>query len=93
MEIKIIKQEQKKLLSREEYMSDIKDKTTPSYALLKEEIAKKTGKPAELIVIKKIGQRYGKGEVEAKFYIYNNQESLNKFEKQGKKKAAAKPAA
>jgi len=92
MEMKITSQEQKKLLSREEYLAEVKDKTTPSYAALKEEIAKKTGKPAELIVIKKIGQRYGKGEVEAKFCIYNNQESLKRFEKEGKK-AAAKPAA
>jgi len=93
MEIKIISQEHKKLLSREEYIADVRDHKTPSHATLKEEISKKLGKAAELIAIKKINQPYGKNNVEVKFYIYNNPESLKRIEREKKKAAgAAQPA-
>lgn len=94
MNIKIIKQEPKKLLSREEFYAVIEEeKTTPSHKIVKEEIAKKTGKNSELIIIKKIEQKYGKPEVEVKFYIYQNPEALKKFEVERKTKQAAPAAA
>jgi ribosomal protein S24E len=86
MDIKIISQDVKKLLSREEYIADVKDSKTPSYENLRENLSKKLNKPAELIVIKRIKQQYGKHDVEAKFYIYNNAESLKKFENTKKSK-------
>lgn len=93
MKFKITKQEPKKLLSREEYYAVIEEEKTPSHVVLKEEIAKKTGKGSELIVIKKIDQKFGKPEIEAKFYIYNNADALKKFEPKTKAKAAAAPKA
>ena len=70
MEIKILKQEPKKLLSREECSALIKEKLTPSNAALKEELSKKMGKSAELIVIKRITQKFGQNESEVKFFVY-----------------------
>lgn len=93
MKFKITKQEPKKLLSREEYYAIIEEEKTPSHSVLKEEIAKKTGKSAELIIIKKIEQKFGKPEIEAKFYIYGNQDALKKFEPKSKAKAAQAPKA
>jgi ribosomal protein S24E len=93
MELKIISQEHKKLLSRDEYLVDVKNHQTPSHAALKEEIAKKIGKAAELIAIKNINQPYGHNDVQVKFYIYSSHEALKKIEKETQKKKAAAPAA
>jgi ribosomal protein S24E len=89
MEIKILKQEPKKLLSREECSALIKEKLTPSNAALKEELSKKMGKHAELIVIKRITQKFGQNESEVKFFVYNNEETKKKLEKEKVKKATA----
>jgi ribosomal protein S24E len=89
MEIKILKQEPKKLLSREECSALIKEKLTPSNAALKEELSKKMGKSAELIVIKRITQKFGQNESEVKFFVYNNEETKKKLEKEKVKKATA----
>jgi len=93
--MKIIKQEPKKLLSREEFIAVVEESTTPSHAKIKEDISKKTGKQADLIVIKKIHQEYGKPEVKVTFYVYQNAEALKRFEveKKTKKVAGAAPAA
>jgi len=93
MDIEIKKQTPKLLLSREEFIATVEGKTTPSNILVKEEIAKKLGKSADLIVIKKIHQEYGRGECEIFFYVYSSIEALKNFEKVKVKKAAAQPAA
>ena len=94
MDIKITKQEHKKLLLRDECTALVSEKITPSNALLKEEIAKKLGKSADLIIIKRINQRYGKGESEVEFYFYHSEEAKKRFEKEKIKKAAQpQPAA
>ena len=93
MEIKIETQTSKPLLSREEFIAVINEKKTPSNASLKEEISKKLNAPVELIIIKKIDQKYGQNKVEVNFYIYGNIESLKKFENEKKIKIKAAPAA
>ena len=79
----------------EEITAVVKEKTTPSNAAIKEEIAKKIGKPQELIVIKSIYQTYGKDESKIRAFVYNDADAMKKFEASPKKKpgaAAEKPA-
>jgi len=85
MELKIEKKE-KPLLMGEEIKAVILEKTTPSNAAIREELAKKTGKPAELIVIKSIYQTYGKDESKIRAFIYNDADAMKKFEAHPKKK-------
>ena len=96
MNIKIEKTLQKPLLSREEGIAIVDEKTTPSNSSLKEDISKKLNKPADLVVIKRVNQRYGISQVEVNFYVYENQEALKRFEKESQKtreNAKAKAAA
>ena len=91
--MKIEKQTQKPLLSREEFTATVTQKTTPSNAMMKEAVSKQFGKEAELVVIKKIRQKYGQDEAEVSFYVYDNQEALKKFEREKKVKKVAGAAA
>jgi len=93
MEIKIEKSILKPLLSREEGIALVDENLTPSNAVMKEELSKKLGKNADLIVVKRINQTYGEGKVEVDFYVYENQESLKRFEKESKKAKKAAAAA
>ncbi len=87
MEFKIEKQEDKLLVDREEIILKITNiEATPSNAQVQEVIAKLTNKNKELIVIKKIHQKFGMHEAIVTAYIYNSEESKKKFEikKKGK---------
>ena len=70
----------------EEITAVVLEKTTPSNATIREELAKKTGKPAELIIIKSIYQTYGKDESKIRAFIYNDADAMKKFEAHPKKK-------
>ena len=86
MEFKIEKQENKPLVERDEIIVKItKIDATPSNAQVQEAIAKLTKKNKDLIVIKKIHQKFGMNECVALAYIYTNQEALKKFEPKKKK--------
>ncbi len=87
--ITVEKKENKPLLDREEIYAIVKEKVTPSLALMQEEIAKKLEKKKELVVIKNVYPRYGKQEASVIAYIYNSEESLKKFEPKKKEKKAA----
>lgn len=86
MEIKIEKQEHKPLVERDEIIVKIESKITPSNAHLKEEIAKKLNKEQELVIIKKIDQKFGEHKANALAYVYKSHESLLKFEPKKKEK-------
>ena len=70
----------------EEVTAVLYEKTTPSNSAIREELAKKTGKAAELIVIKSIYQTYGKDESKIRAFIYNDAGAMKKFEASPKKK-------
>jgi len=86
MEIKIEKQEHKPLVERDEVVVNIKSETTPSNAQVKEEIAKKLNKTQELVIVKKINQKFGEHKASALAYVYKSQEALTKFEPKKKEK-------
>jgi len=52
---------------------------------VKEEVSKLLSKAIELVVVKKIHQKYGTDECIAFIYVYNNIDSLKKFETINKK--------
>lgn len=87
-----INQEHNKLLSRNECRTVIAGIITPSNSAVREELAKKMNKSADLIVIKKIGQKYGKAESEITFYVYDSEQALKKVEKIKEKKDAQQAA-
>jgi len=92
MEIKITHKEEKPLLHREECVAEIIDYKTPSNAELKKAISEKMKADENLILIKRINQKFGMQNSSAKFYVYKNEESLKRFERfrKEKKKAEAK---
>ena len=90
MEIKIIKKEEKPLLSREECTAEIHSPTTVSYPELKKAFAEKLKKDEGLIDIKRLDQKFGTRKMNVNFYAYSNKEAFNKLEvrKEKKKKTA-----
>ena len=76
MESKIIKQEKNSFLEREEIVLEIKNDITPTYDEVKTEV----GKPAELIVIKRINTNFGKRIFSVDLVVYDNLDALKKIE-------------
>ena len=76
MESKIIKQNKNLFLEREEIIIEIKNSVTPTFDEVKTEI----GKPAELIVIKKINTNFGKQSFMIEAVVYDNVEAKEKIE-------------
>lgn len=99
MEIEIKKQEKNLLLGREEISAEIKEKITPKEEEVKTALAEKLQKPVELVIIKGIYPHFGEQKAFLLAYVYNNIESLKKFEpkikpkkeKVEKKEKIAKP--
>lgn len=94
MEIKIEQNKENKLLHRKELTGEITfTGATPSNAQVKEEIAKKTGATADLIVMKHIYGAFGRGVASFEAYAYANKEAMDKIEPKKKVKAPAPGAA
>ncbi|MEM4152733.1 MAG: hypothetical protein QXK80_01265 [Candidatus Pacearchaeota archaeon] len=94
MKLKIENQEEKPLVERRELLVKIEDiAATPSNEYVKKEIAKIINAPEDLIVVKKILQKFGKREAEAIVFIYNSPESLKKFEPKKKEKTTEEASA
>jgi ribosomal protein S24E len=91
MDITIIKQEKKPLVGREEIEAQVTTYPTPSNNQVQEELAKKLNKNPELVVIKHIYSKFGSHENKIIAYIYDNQETLKKFEPKSKEKKEKKP--
>lgn len=86
MEIKIEKKQFKPLIDRDEIILRISDsKITPTNAQVQAETAKMINTSADIIVVKKISQKFGMHESEALVYAYKSQEALKKFEPKPKK--------
>ena len=84
IQTEIVKQEHKPLVERTEVLIKIENfKATPSRKEVEEISSKLLKKPKELIVIRRIHQKFGKAEVLAIVYVYEKKEDLEKF---GKKK-------
>jgi len=95
METIIKKQAMNPLLLREEVEFVINSPTTPSKNEAKDAISSKLNKSPEVIVIKKIHQKFGTEDTEVYAYVYNSKESLEKIEpkpKVKKENAAEAPA-
>jgi len=76
METKIISQEKNPFLEREEFILEIKNKTSPTFDEVKSEI----GKDAELIVVKKVNTNFGKQIFLTEAVVYNNMKAKEKIE-------------
>ena len=87
MEIKISTKIEKPYLGRKEIVLRGSSETTPSRAQLKEEAVKLISSPAEMVVIKRVSQQFGKKNFEVEVYVYNDEKSMKEFEKEKKKKA------
>ena len=97
MELTITKKELNPLLFRVEIEAVVSNETTPSYAEVKEELAEQIGKDKELVVVRNVYQKYGMHESTVNASIYDNKESMDKFEgiketKEGAETAEQKPA-
>jgi len=87
MNIQIKSQEKKPAFSREEVIADVEfvGTSTPSKTKLQEEFAKKLGKDAKLVVIKKVKTDFGSASANVNVYVYDNEDELKKIEPQPKK--------
>jgi len=84
IQAEIVKQEHKPLVERTEVLIKIENfKATPSRKEVEEISSELLKKPKELIVIRRIHQKFGKAEALATIYVYDNKEALEKF---GRKK-------
>jgi len=92
METELKQQVEKPFFDRKEYVFEIKDKGTPSYDVLKQEISKKLNLNADLMAIKRVKHYFGKQSVLVNVYVYNSVESLKKYEQIKEEKKAAQPA-
>ena len=86
MELEINKKILNPLLSRIEIEGTIFSENTPSYEEAKKELADNLGANPELIVIRHIYQKYGQFKSSINAFIYDNNESMKKFEKAKKEK-------
>jgi ribosomal protein S24E len=94
MELKLNKKENP-ILKRQELTGELTfvGAATPSNKQLQEEIAKKLGVAAELIVIRHIYGAFGGGKATFEAVAYATKEQFDKIEpKKKEKKAAATPA-
>ncbi|MBU2522806.1 MAG: hypothetical protein KKE23_00765 [Nanoarchaeota archaeon] len=80
MEIKILTQIEKPYLGRKEIVLKGSSAITPSKIELKEEAAKLTSSPAEMVVIKKVNQQFGRKDFEVEVYVYSDEKSMKEFE-------------
>jgi len=87
MELKIKSQKEKPFLGRKEFFLEGKSETTPSRIQLKEELVRLTNSPAEMVVIKRVKQQFGKQDFEVEAHVYDSEKSLKAFEQEKKKKA------
>jgi len=89
MELKLSTKIEKPYLGRKEVVLKGSSDTTPSKVQLKEEAAKLVSSPAELVVIKRVNQQFGRKSFEVEVYVYNDEKSMKEFEKEKKKKEVA----
>jgi len=87
MEIKIKTQKVNAFFDRSELTVEATDKATPSYALIKAEVAKKLKVGEEVIVVKRVDQQFGMQDVVAHVHAYNSAESAKKYDSVKEKKA------
>lgn len=86
--IKIDKNEYNPLIERHEIKALSTAEITPSRIFVQETLSKELKKDKELIIIKKINQKYGSQESEIYAFAYDSQEALKKFEPKKKEKKA-----
>ncbi|MCX8194220.1 MAG: hypothetical protein N3G19_02545 [Candidatus Pacearchaeota archaeon] len=93
MKLKIKAREDKPAVDRYELLVKIEDVVaTPSNDYIKKEIAKEMNKSEDVVVVKRISQKFGKREAEALVFVYNSLDSLKKFEPKKKEKKSAAEA-
>ncbi|MBI4155202.1 hypothetical protein HY498_03910 [Candidatus Woesearchaeota archaeon] len=97
MNLEKISEKVNPILDRKELVFNaLFDSCTLSKVNAKKELAKLLGADENLIVIKKIVQRFGEGKGKIHAMLYLNKETLDKIEivhKKAKKKVEEKPAA
>lgn len=92
MDFEIIKEKAMPLLNRKRITLSAKfvGGKTPSNGDVKKEVAKKLKADESLVAIRHIYQKFGSGEAKVIAHIYDNIESLEALEKEGKAKKEAK---
>lgn len=80
--MKVLKDFDNKLCNRNEYTIEINhlNNKTPSQAEVKKKIAELTSFPENLVSVQGTFTKYGFGKSIVHAYVYNNEESLKRFE-------------
>ena|SRR3989344_3698937 len=86
--MKVLKDFDNKLCDRNEYIVEINhiSNKTPNNNEVKKRIAELTSNPENLVHIKGTFTKYGFGKSIVHAYVYNNEQSLKRFEITNKKK-------
>ncbi|MBN2880697.1 30S ribosomal protein S24e [Candidatus Woesearchaeota archaeon] len=81
MDIKIIQEKEFPFLDRKLVEAEITFKeTTPNRMDVRKSVAAKAGAKEELVVVREIKNKYGRGLAQVKAYIYNDEASMKKVE-------------
>lgn len=89
MTIKIVEKKEAPLLSRTEIIAELDfDKETPSKKTLKEKLVPVLSAKENLLVVKKVFQKFGSKKARVLAYIYDNEKDMQHIEpkEKGKKK-------
>ena len=93
MEIEIISRKHNQLLSRTEVQVNLPyPAATPSMPDVKKTVAHLTKSAEDVIIVKKIANRYGEKSALVTAYVYDSKEAMDKIEPKPKVKKAAAPA-
>ena len=80
-EVEVISKKDNFVLARAEYLIKVKyEGATPPLTELRQKIIETLGVTPELMVIRKTEQNFGKREVKAWVYVYDNQDVLKRLE-------------
>ncbi len=91
MQLNITSKEEKPLLSRTEIMADITfDSATPSKEKIKEKLATILKVDANLIVVKKVFNKFGEKRAGVSAFAYKNEKDMKTIEPKPKEKKGAK---
>ena len=90
MEFSIQNKARNDLLNREDITAVVVSETSPKTEEVKTAIAQQTNKDAELVVVKRVKGKFGSKEFLVEAEVYDNLESLRKFNRLSKKEEEKK---
>jgi ribosomal protein S24E len=68
------------LIGRREIVAVAESSGNPGFTTVKEDLVKELGVDENLVIVKKVGSKFGRGSFEVEAFVYDSQESKEKVE-------------